>query len=142
MLTIDHKDARAELAADLHPDDAAELEAAGLDVAAALVGADCSALRWDGRLVALFGIVKLGDTGVPWMLSTNALDDVPRSAMAKISRQVVSEWQAHCVWLGNLVHCKNQRAIRFVQWLGFTVDNEPIGPNGAFLSFSWSADHV
>lgn len=142
MLTID--DATPEdaerLAAALREDDAAELRAAGVTVQQALAGIKCRALRHDGRLVALFGCQPFPgkpDAGVPWMLCTQALAGVPRRAMAMVSDQVVSGWQATHAELSNLVHRRNAQALRFVRWLGFTVHPQPCGPGAEFFLFDW-----
>lgn len=142
MLTIDTAGpgAVAELLATIRAEDAAELAAAGVD-GEALADVPLQALRWHGRLVALFGLAglpSLDGAGVPWMLCTKVLAEVPRRQMAAISRRVVLEWMGQRAYLVNLVHAKNRQAIRFVQWLGFTVDDEPAGPGGQFLTFSWS----
>lgn len=140
MLTIDDLATPAavqELAADIHPDDAAELLAGGTDVHQALAGVPLRALRWHGRLIALFGCVEQPGGGIPWMLCTRALADVPRQAMAGISALVVDEWRGQFDALTNLVHRHNARALRFVRWLGFTVDATPCGPGGEFFVFHW-----
>jgi len=147
MLTIDPTPsgpvAIAELAAHLHPDDAAELRAAGVDLSDALAGAPLQALRWDGELVALFGCADhpgMDGAGIPWLLCTTALDKVPRRAMAGISARVVDGWRAGYSVLCNMVHRHNTRAVRFVRWLGFTVDLAPCGPGGEFFVFQWRRD--
>jgi hypothetical protein len=147
MLTIERASsgpvAIAELAAHLHPDDAAELRAAGIDLSTALAGAPLQALRWHGELVALFGCVNEpgnDGAGIPWLLCTTALDKVPRRAMADISTRVVNGWRAGYSLLRNLVHRHNRRALRFVRWLGFTVYPQPCGPGGQFFLFQWRRD--
>lgn len=127
------------LDADLCPEDRAEIDAAEFGVSA-LAGFDAKALKWRGRLVCLFGLAghpgKQG-AGVPWMLSTNVLAEVPKSAMARVCRQVVGGWMEERGEMQNHVHSKNARAIRLVRWLGFTVDPEPVGPRGEFYAFHW-----
>lgn len=147
MLTIDNAPPEAwqELAAALHPDDAAELQAAGLTVADAVAGVRLQALRWHGQLVALFGCAPHPTdpgAGIPWMLCTTTLADVPRVAMALVSDQVVSGWRATHSVLCNFVHRRNARALRFVSWLGFTVGAEPCGPGGEFFLFQWRRGDV
>jgi hypothetical protein len=145
MLTIESAtpDAVDELAASIHPDDQAELDAAGLDLRDGIT-VDFQALRWNGRLVALFGLAghPLQDgAGIPWMLCTTTLAEVPKRAMAEISRHVVDGWKQQRSHLVNLVHRRNARALSFVRWLGFTVDETPTGPRAEFFTFHWSA-HV
>lgn len=143
MLTIEPAvgpDAVAELAADLHPDDARELKAAGLDLAQGIPAA-FQALRWNGKLVALFGLAAHPQGhgwGVPWMLCTTVLGQVPPRQMAAVSVDVAQEWKRSCATLQNLVHRRNARAIRFIRWLGFTVEFTPCGPGGEFFCFTWS----
>lgn len=134
----------ADLAARVTDEDAAELKAAGLDVSACL-DVPAKALRLDGELVCLFGVVThpaMDRGGIPWMLCTNTLARVPRRAMALISDQVVSAWRERFDHLSNLIHRRNERAIAFVRWLGFTVSDTPCGPGQEFYSFEWSRQHV
>jgi hypothetical protein len=128
-----------ELAADLHPDDRAEIEAAQwADVRDTMVGIQSRALRFDGRLVCLFGVNTMARrAGIPWMLCTTALDGVPRRAMAEVCRRVADEFKADHDDLLNLVHRHNSRALRFVRWLGFEVNTTPTGPGGEFYLFQW-----
>lgn len=142
MLTIDTAgpEAVAELMAAIRAEDAAEMAAAGVD-GKALAAVPLQALRWHGRLVALFGLADLPNVdgaGVPWMLCTKVLAEVPRRQMAAISRRVVLGWMGQRALLVNLVHANNRQAIRFVQWLGFFVYDQPTGPGGQFFTFSWS----
>lgn len=127
------------LDANLCPEDRAEIAASEFAVAD-LAAFDAQALKWRGRLVCLFGLAghpgKQG-AGVPWMLCTNVLAEVPKRAMARVCRQVVSGWMAERGELGNHVHRHNARAIRLVRWLGFTVNPEPVGPRGDFYAFHW-----
>ena len=145
MLTIDPacpEDA-ADLAARITAADAAELSAAGTTVQDCLAGVDPMALRLDGVLVCLFGVVShpaSAGGGVPWMLCTDTLAQVPPIAMAQVSERVVSCWRERFDYLTNLVHRRNRRAVRFVQWLGFTVGSTPCGPGQEFFAFEWRRD--
>lgn len=147
MLTIDSAtpaDA-AFLAANITPADAAELAAAGLTLEQSLEMARPIALRLAGRLVALFGAEPhpgSPTSGVPWMLCTTVLAEVSPRAMAEISAEVVLRWRGQFTRLANLVHRENDRAVQFVQWLGFTVDFEPVGPGGQFFVFQWERPDV
>lgn len=135
----------ADLAARVIDEDAAELRAAGLDVATCLSSVPAKALRLDGELVCLFGVVTHPESsrgGIPWMLCTDTLKRVPRRAMAVISDQVVSTWRESFDHLSNLIHRRNARAIAFVRWLGFTVGSTPCGPGQEFYTFEWSRSHV
>lgn len=138
----DHLDVLT-LAARLMPADAAELEAAGFTVEECLQGVELQALRYDGTLVCLFGAVPAGDgLGVPWMLCTTDLQNVPRHAMALVSAKVAMGWRERFTRMVNLVHRHNEQAIRFVRYLGFRVLPEPAGPGGAFYVFEWEKGDV
>jgi hypothetical protein len=133
---------RADLSWRLCQEDAAELEAAG-------VGMDCidgvpaKALTWGEQLVCLFGVTPNADgPAVPWMLCTSTIAEVPRRSMAEVSAGVVQAWKREHDALANLVHRENARALRFLRWLGFTIDTRPIGPGGAFYLFFWEAPDV
>lgn len=146
MLTIDAAtDAdRADLAARMTAADRAELVAAGVDPQC-LDGVQAQALRWHGRLVCLFGVEPMPSNpaaGVPWMLCTDTLAEVPRRAMAGVSAQVVAIWRGEFSRLINLVHRKHSSAVRFVRWLGFRVDESPVGPGAEFFTFSWERPNV
>jgi hypothetical protein len=147
MLRIDQATADdvRTLAARITPADAAELEAAGQTVESALDGVDAQALRNGDALVCLFGAQPHPDApglGIPWMLCTVELHDVPKRAMAAVSAKVVKGWRARFPVLFNCVHRSNESAIRFVEWLGFTVTHEPAGPGGQFFVFKWERRDV
>lgn len=127
-----------ELADMLHPADAAELAAAGQCVTRVLDGVPLKELRLGSELVCAFGVQPGPGYGIPWMLCTDVVERVPRHAMAAASRGVVDAWKADHSMLMNLVHAHNARAIRFVRWLGFTVEASPVGPGGDFFPFWWS----
>lgn len=144
MLTI-HEGTQGtvlELAMHLHPADTAELAAAGQRIEGALQGVRLAELRNGPELVCAFGVQPGPGYGVPWMLCTDAVDRVPRREMALLSRRVATRWKAEHDTLVNLVHAQNARAVRFVKWLGFTVEPEPVGPGGEFRAFWWKGRHV
>jgi hypothetical protein len=130
----------------MHPSDRAELLAAGAPPLRSLLAGVCmQELRWRGQLVCAFGARDFPGqpgVGIPWMLCTDLVDGVPRRAMAKLSREVVAGWRDQYRVLMNLVHAENQRAVRFVQWLGFDVDPTPCGPLSAFHKFEWRRTDV
>jgi hypothetical protein len=123
-------------------EDAAEIDAAGITFDA-MTSTRANALWQGGALICLFGVEPMPGQpgiGVPWMLCTRHLSEVPRHAMAAISARVVAKWKEGHQELCNLVHRRNRQALRFVRWLGFTVDTRPRGPRQEFFLFSWSRD--
>lgn len=125
--------------------DRAELDAAGIADADAMLReavpmcAWADLVLWDGKPIAVFGVRPLpGGVGVPWMLSTVHLDGAGRRAVALQARREVARMREQFGALVNLVHCQNRRALAFVKWLGFDVDEEqPRGPQGQFYVFRW-----
>lgn len=124
------------IAEDMREEDVLECLATGTSTEGALAdGLRRSVLVWsvvcDGRPVAMFGIAPLtvlGDRGLPWMLSANGLERVPR-ALARTGPGYVAQMREVYPRLVNWVHRDNRRAIAFIRWLGFEVDEpEPYGP--------------
>lgn len=139
MLTIEPatQQHRAELSWRLCPEDAAELDAAGLTLHC-IDGVPAQALTMDGRLVCLFGVNEPErGPAIPWMLCTTLIAEVPRRAMAMVSLGVVEGWRRQYAELANLVHRSNTRALRFLRFLGFTIHLWPVGPGSAFYLFTW-----
>ena len=133
---------RAELSWRLCPEDAAQLDAAGLTLHC-IDGVPAQALTMDGRLVCLFGVSEPEHgPAIPWMLCTTLIAEVPRRGMAEVSAGVVDGWRRQYAELANLVHRENRRALRFLRFLGFNVGQRPCGPGGAFYLFTWRASHV
>lgn len=87
----------------------------------------------NGEPLVMFGLVKrdiLTGSGVLWMLGSNRV----MSHKKELFRQtvlVVDEMLTVCPRLCNMVHGKNVSSIKWLKWLGFTIE-EPIphGPDG------------
>lgn len=88
------------------------------------------AARVDGRLIAIYGVVRqtaLSRTGNPWMAATSALEEpyFRRIFIERTHREI--EWMAQGFdhfW--NLVSIDNKIAIRWLKWIGFKFDDEPV----------------
>jgi GNAT superfamily N-acetyltransferase len=138
------------VAANLCAADMAELDAAGIEDAKAMlldaVPHCCWAkeARWNDQSVAIFGVRPLEgrDVGVPWMLTTKHMEAAERAAVAMAAMRAVRQMRIEFPRLMNLVHAQNARAIRFIQALGFTVDDAPLGRGGAFRRFHWERRDV
>jgi hypothetical protein len=86
----------------------------------------------DGVVMCIFGVTPLSlvtGCGVPWMLGATGLE---RYAMAFLrrNRRYVAEMLATFPRLENWVDARNGASIRWLRWLGFTL--EPAAPWGAF----------
>lgn len=149
MLTLQRvgPDVIEQLAAALHPADAAELKAAGwTELQRCLAGASLTAMHWRGELLALLGCETHPNepgSGIPWMLSTDAIERAPHAVVGRACLHLVQGWRQQHRRLANMVHRDNARALRLVAWLGFTInDDEPMGPGGAFWLFEWERPDV
>lgn len=85
------------------------------------------------ELLCLFGIRRaslLGNTGYPWLLSTEAVGR-HRTAFARISRGLLGQWAKDFDLLEGYVDARHAVACRWLQWLGFILDAaEPWGAKG------------
>lgn len=122
-------------------EDRAELAAAGVvDAQAMLEGQAVTAVLDGERCVALFGVNVHQGAGIPWMLTSTAMAQAERASVARSAMCVVAGMRRDFGHLVNWVHAENRRAVRFIEWLGFTVEPEPVGPGGAFRLFHWRKD--
>lgn len=142
---IDH------VAAHLRPEDAAEIWASSRATGhrALTRGAATAVRAWtglvDGEPVAVAGVSPASmvcGVGVPWMLATPAIERVERPFL-RLSRPVVEAMHEAAPELVNFVDNRNERAHRWLAWLGFTLD--PPAPHGVdrllFRRF-WRIRHV
>lgn len=95
------------------------------------------ASRWtivaavDGRPTAAYGVSPTLSPGLgcPWLLATDDLQQIVRREFVTRCRAEVRLMQQHFLGLANRVHRDNVLAIRWLRWLGFTVDEtRPDGP--------------
>lgn len=98
----------------------------------------------DGRPVCLFGVAPrslLSDVAAPWLLGT---DEIASHAWAFLrrNRAVLARWRAQYRRLENLVWADNDAAIRWLDWLGFTL-GELLEINGViWRPFAMECEHV
>lgn len=140
------------VAANARPEDRAEFIAASgctplqvLERGAAL--STCWAGLVDDEPVCVFGVSPvstLTGIGCPWMVATPAMERQPRALM-RASRVVMDDFRSRYTWLTNFVDNRNQKAIDWLRWLGFSIgEPQPVGRDGAlFRRFDWRRDdHV
>jgi hypothetical protein len=87
----------------------------------------------DGEVAAMVGLARssmIGGHGVPWLLTGPACERHRRRFMVE-SRRQVARMLGEVSPLINHVHADYGRAIRWLGWLGFTVDP----PRGGFRRF-------
>lgn len=82
------------------------------------------AVIYKDKVIALFGLVRRADIGVPWMMASDELKEIQKSFLSEC-KNYLNEMSEGCslltnyVWVGNTVH------IKWLKWLGFTF-LEPI----------------
>jgi hypothetical protein len=80
----------------------------------------------DGQPVCMFGVTPvslLGRSGTPWMVGTRRLD---RHALSLIrhSHEAVRLMRSAYDSMANVVDARNTAAIRWLRWIGFTVEDK------------------
>jgi len=79
----------------------------------------------DGVPCAMLGLVVqslLTGAGSPWLLATNHALKYKREFLVQ-SPPVINEMLSICPRLWNYVHADNKVSIRWLKWLGFTIDD-------------------
>lgn len=87
----------------------------------------------DGKVIVIAGVGHVKEypwIGVPWMMSTPEMDK-HAIAFLRENRWVVDEMCGDYQLLANFVDARNKKAIRWLEWLGFTMmPAEPYGVEG------------
>lgn len=110
-------------------------------------GLEHSSHAWTGLIdcepVCMFGVVPaslLGGSGVPWLIGTDALV-AQQILFLRHCRPHLARMQRLYQHLQNFVAADNTAAVRWLEWMGFTMhEPRPLGPDGAlFRRFEWRA---
>ena len=84
----------------------------------------------DGRPVCMWGVTSAGmilKVGIPWMVGTDHLDKDARVFLRRCRKPVMELLDGYDM-LVNYVDARNTRAIEWLKFCGFTVDDpEPYG---------------
>ena len=84
-------------------------------------------LEISDKIVGLAGVIDDGDYLVPWSVFTADICQSPITFLRECKRWL-SRYDRPMM---NVVDARNERAKRWLQWLGFTLDEpKPIGVNG------------
>ena len=100
-------------------------------------GVRCSTHAWtgtiDGAPACIFGVVPasvMSGIGVPWMLGTDLVEEHATAFLKRNKRYVKQMLEAY-KYLVNYVDDRNVKAIAWLKWLGFTVQEpQPFGVLG------------
>ena len=98
----------------------------------------------DGVPIGMFGVSSvsvLGNTGIPWLLGTDAMLKIRRQFIRE-SMRYLDEVMALYPRLVNFIHAGNVQSLRWLMWMGFDFEG-PVkaGPDGAeFFKFERLSD--
>ena len=95
----------------------------------------------DGKVVCIFGVSQispLSEEARPWLLASDLIDETAHTFL-RVNRVYIREIKKKYPFLQNWVDCRNEKAIRWVKWLGFKFDKPaPYGPDGLdFMRFEF-----
>jgi hypothetical protein len=86
----------------------------------------------DHTLLAMFGVKPYSlssDVASPWFLTTEHRRNRYSKELLRGSRAAIGYWKNEYSMLENYVDARYTQAVRWVKWLGFTVeDAKPMGP--------------
>jgi hypothetical protein len=141
MITIVPATKEHGRAIDLRDADAREIVALGLTPEKGIAISLARALWADaylcnGEVAALLGCGVsscLGGHAIPWLVTGKPVERV-RKSFARLARQRIGEMRARYPFMANHVHAEYRQSLRFMAWLGFTIDPpRPFGPAGALF---------
>jgi hypothetical protein len=100
---------------------------------------DCFTALVDGTPEAIMGLMPkslVAAEGSPWLLGTEVVYANPR-AMLALGPKVVALWSDSTPNMAGLVAAGNDRAIRYLRRIGFTIGEEPTMTGGVdFVTFT------
>ena len=81
----------------------------------------------NGEIVCMFGVAPDEDShrGSPWMLASDLIKDVSGEFLRR-DKEVLRGMSAGYTFLFNYAWSKNTMHLRWLKWLGFTIDKDPV----------------
>lgn len=74
----------------------------------------------DGKLICIFGIARIENIGVPYLLGTDEIEKHKR-IVAVYSKGFIDKYKREFDYMVNFVDARNELAIKWLKWLGFTI---------------------
>lgn len=74
----------------------------------------------DGQVICLFGVTQALTGGYPWLLGTDAMEQLPVTFF-RTSRTFIDAFVQQFGYLENYVDARNTLSIQWLRWLGFTI---------------------
>jgi hypothetical protein len=96
------------------------------------------AAELDGKPIAVFGVgTGENGAGIPWLVATNEIERHP-VLFYRMSKRLFSSVRDGYTYLENWVDARNVLSLRWLKWLGFTIEKEePRGPLGLMFHRAW-----
>lgn len=126
------------IAENMDPADVAEVWAMGRKtplealVASTKVSRETFVGLVDGEPICAFGIGQrtlMDNVGIPWLLGTPEIRKHPRPFL-RVSKNWIERAAQDYVRLENWVDVRHTRAVKWLKWLGFTLEEPtPFGPD-------------
>lgn len=95
---------------------------------------------YEGVPFALFGVGSVSftsNTGTPWLIGTDEITKHSKQVLV-VSRAMIKDWMTRYAKLENYVDARNTVSIRWLKWLGFTIDEaQPYGVAGLPFHRFW-----
>jgi len=100
------------------------------------VSAECYTIIKDGEILGVFGVREYQGNGIPWMLAAEGVEKFAKTFI-KCNRLMLRDWLKTYPILHNFVDCRNEVAIKWLQFLGFVFIRKVIlnDPEAPFYEF-------
>ncbi len=88
----------------------------------------CAALDYKGRVFAVGGVARktlMSDTGLIWLLCTDEVEECSLGFL-RASKSILSRVDKEYDRLENIVDVENVSTIKWLSWLGFTFEDDPV----------------
>ena len=91
--------------------------------------ADFRVSSWAGdEILAIWGATRkslISSDGTYWLITSNHAQKYP-VAFARETKRLLRVFDGHYRQLENFVDAGNEQIIRWLEWLGFSFDNDPV----------------